>query len=67
MTGLTGKYDFGLEFVRENNGPGAEASTDRREPNFEDAIREQLGLKMEAQKGTITVMVIDHLERPSGN
>jgi len=69
-TGLTGKYDFSLEFTPQANGPmkpGAEAQIDRSGPNFEEAIREQLGLKLEAQKGTITVMVVDHLERPSAN
>jgi uncharacterized protein (TIGR03435 family) len=31
------------------------------------AIQEQLGLKIEAQKTTVDVMVIDHVHHPSPN
>ncbi len=36
-------------------------------PNILAAIQEQLGLKLEATKGPAEVMVIDHVEKPSGN
>jgi uncharacterized protein (TIGR03435 family) len=32
-----------------------------------DALEEQLGLKLESGKGPVEVIVIDHVERPSGN
>jgi hypothetical protein len=31
------------------------------------ALQEQLGLKLETQKGTVDVLVVDHVERPSAN
>jgi uncharacterized protein (TIGR03435 family) len=32
---------------------------------FREALKEQLGLKLESQKGPVEVLVIDHVERPS--
>jgi len=34
-------------------------------PDFFTAIREQLGLRLEAKRGPVPVMVIDHIEKPS--
>ncbi len=75
-TGLTGNYDFTMQFAREQ-GPPATAASDAPggaslapEPGGADlftAIQEQLGLKLEATKAPIEVIVIDHVERPSGN
>lgn len=31
------------------------------------AVQEQLGLKLEAKKGTAEILVVDHIERPSEN
>jgi uncharacterized protein (TIGR03435 family) len=36
-------------------------------PNILTALQEQLGLKLESTKGPVEIMVIDHVERPSGN
>lgn len=68
-TGLTGRYDFTIEWTPEQNGSaGAEAS--QPEPQgttFLEAVTEQLGLKLEPTKAPIKVPVIDHVERPSEN
>ena len=36
-------------------------------PSLFTAIQEQLGLKLESSKGPVEFIVIDHVERPSGN
>jgi uncharacterized protein (TIGR03435 family) len=46
QTGLSGDFNFALEFV-DQPAPGA---TDLQGPNFLDALEETLGLKMEPRK-----------------
>jgi uncharacterized protein (TIGR03435 family) len=69
-TGLGGDVDFNLEWKREYDGPpppGVKSQADMAGPAFQAALREQLGLRLQAQKAPIDVIVIDHVERPSGN
>jgi uncharacterized protein (TIGR03435 family) len=70
-TGLTGNFDFTLKFAMERPGPddrlNGMAITDFDAPFLFEAIQEQLGLKLESGKGPVEVIVIDHIERPSGN
>jgi uncharacterized protein (TIGR03435 family) len=69
-TGLTGNYDFTLSFLPElppgidqgNLPPGI---LDR--PTIFDALKQQLGLKLEPQRGPVEYYVIDHVEKPAGN
>jgi uncharacterized protein (TIGR03435 family) len=71
-TGLTGFYDFELTF---NPGtplpapppPGAPPppSIDPDAPNLFTALQEQLGLKLDAGRGPVEVLVIDRIERPT--
>jgi uncharacterized protein (TIGR03435 family) len=69
-TGLKGHYDFTLSFMPELP-PGFEKANlppevlDR--PTLFDALRAQLGLKLEAQKGPVDYYVIDHVEKPEAN
>lgn len=67
-TGLTGKFDFTVEFAPETNDgradDGAGFSHQSAGPTFYEALREQLGLRLVPQKGMVDVIVIDHLERP---
>jgi len=60
-TDLAGKYDFKLEY--EPDQPGTESSG----PSILNALQKQLGLKLEATKGPVEVLVIDHVERPDEN
>lgn len=70
-TGLSGKYDFTLEWTPEGAAaPGAAAgstSSDGAPPDIFTAIQEQLGLKLVSGKGPVDIVVIDHIERPSAN
>lgn len=72
QTGLTGKYDFLLEFVRDRGSePGdagdAAAPPDNDGPGIEQALKEQLGLKLESQKGPVDVWIVDHVEHATEN
>jgi len=68
-TGLTGKYDFMLKWTPDTGSSMANGSTspDSSEPSLFTAIQEQLGLKLEAQKSPVDVIVIDSIETPSPN
>ena len=63
-TGLQGAFNFTLKFsVR----PDADAGDDRDAPALPAALQAQLGLKLVAENVPAQVVVIDHIERPSGN
>jgi bla regulator protein blaR1 len=80
-TGLKGRYDFSLKWTpTEEEGamfkgagpdgrpPGDEPPPpDASGPSIFTAVREQLGLKLEAKKAPLPVFVIDHIEKPSEN
>jgi uncharacterized protein (TIGR03435 family) len=62
-TGFTGSFKVRLEF-----GPVAPGlDTDNTKPSIFAALEEQLGLRLQPQKGTEEILVIDHVERPSEN
>jgi uncharacterized protein (TIGR03435 family) len=66
QTGLTGKYDFSLDWTPDPPA-GASAVEDALGPSFQAALKEQLGLKLVATKGPSTTLIIDRVDRPSGN
>jgi uncharacterized protein (TIGR03435 family) len=68
-TGLTGQYDFKLQWVPDEsqpNGGGEVPPPDATGPSIFAAIRE-IGLKLEAIKGPVEVLVVDYVEKPSEN
>jgi len=67
-TGLTGLYDFDLEFAPDETVfGGVLKATDTSRPGLFTAIQQQLGLRLESTKAAVDTIVIDRAERPSGN
>jgi uncharacterized protein (TIGR03435 family) len=68
-TGLTDHYDFELAWVPDRVGPpgGLEAPPPADGPTIFAALKDQLGLKLEAAKGPVEYLVIDHIEKLTGN
>jgi uncharacterized protein (TIGR03435 family) len=63
-TGLVGAYDIKMEatpYFRMNRDP------DPGDISVLQAVQQQLGLKLEAQKAMVDVLVVDHVEKPTGN
>jgi len=79
-TGLTGAFDFTVEWTPDTIAPEALASQTpqgtvasqsssrlRYVPNFLAALREQLGLVLDSQEAPARVLVIDKIEPPAEN
>ncbi len=81
-TGIEGRYDFQCTFTPDDTqfgghppqmpkpGGASDASpTDAATaaPSFYDALQDQLGLKLTAEKTQVDVIAIDHVEKPSAN
>ena len=59
-TGLPGSYDFTFEW-------DPDQTPDSKLPSIFTALREQLDLKLETQKGAVEVLVVDHAEHATEN
>jgi bla regulator protein blaR1 len=80
-TGLTGEYDFALQWTPEPGqggfpggppggppGAGPEPPPPGADgPSIFTAIQEQLGLRLDSQKAPVETIVIDGVEKPSEN
>ena len=69
-SGITGRIDYRMEWTPESNGPGIageEVPPDPHPVTRMDAVRDQLGLKLELTKAPVQTLVIDRIERPSEN
>jgi uncharacterized protein (TIGR03435 family) len=66
-TGLTGTFDFSLEWSPEPalTGPPDQAAASG--PSFFEALRSQLGLRLVAATAPTDVLIIDRIERPDEN
>jgi uncharacterized protein (TIGR03435 family) len=60
MTGLPGLYEVHLEWSMDQTG---QDTTKPAGPSLSTAIQEQLGLKLEARKGQVEILVVDSAEK----
>lgn len=74
QTGIKGKFDLHFTFTPDdsefNGHPPAlpkQADTANTSPGLFEAIQQQLGLKLDAEKTPVDVIAIDHVEKPSPN
>jgi uncharacterized protein (TIGR03435 family) len=59
-TGIGGFFDFQVNFAPDD-------SVNADTPSIFTALQEQLGLKLETQKGAVDVIIVDHADKPSDN
>jgi uncharacterized protein (TIGR03435 family) len=59
-TGLTGRYDLELEWADDDDEDSSAAT-------LFTAVSEQLGLRLQAEKAPVDVVVVGRIELPSGN
>jgi uncharacterized protein (TIGR03435 family) len=69
MTGLTGRYDFTLDFTRylPTGESVMKIDFDNTSGIIISALRGELGLDLQSRKEDVEVLVIDRVERPSDN
>jgi uncharacterized protein (TIGR03435 family) len=65
QTGLTGRFDFTLDWTPDEAPAAADDADDR--PSLFRALEQQLGLKLTLTRAPADVYVIDHVDRPSAN
>ena len=72
-TGLAGRWDFLLKWTPDESQfggrvpPPADPPPADAPPPLFTALQEQIGLKLEAEKTSVKVIVLDHIEQPSEN
>ncbi len=70
-TMLAGRYDFELLFTTDTPSPGDTTTTgppgDSGRPSLVDAMQDQLGLRLQLQKGVSETLIVDEALLPSEN
>jgi uncharacterized protein (TIGR03435 family) len=66
-TGLTARYDIKLEWTPDQAAPSPVGAEDRQPaepgPSIFTALNDQLGLRLQAQKVPVDVVIVDHVEK----
>jgi len=70
-TGLSGEFDLELYWMADENlsarGDSVSAPPDVSPSSLFEAIKEQLGLKLESARGPIDILVVEGAEKPDEN
>jgi bla regulator protein BlaR1 len=65
QTGLNGNYDFVMDYTPDPRPSYATVDSDG--PSFMEALREQLGLRLEGRSAPVEFLALDHVEHPDPN
>ncbi len=65
-TGLTGEYDFRVDYAPDVSAAPEPGSTPEK-PSLFTALQEQLGLKLEPGRAPVEMFVVEHAEKPTEN
>jgi uncharacterized protein (TIGR03435 family) len=65
QTGLNGRFELELRYTMP--GASTDSGSTQRAPELFTALQEQLGLKLEATRGPVEVLVIDSAEHPTND
>jgi uncharacterized protein (TIGR03435 family) len=66
-TGLTGNFDFIMKYSSAHPVSASNSAPDDSGPTFLEALKDQLGLKLETTTAPVDTLIIDHIEEPSPN
>lgn len=66
QTGISGRYELKLKWTPDDSVSTVPIESNLP-PSIFTALQEQLGLKLESQKGPVQVLIVDHVEVPSAN
>lgn len=66
-TGLEGRFDFALRYSMEGATPPAADSGVEPWPGIFTAIGEQIGLKIGSARGPLQFIIVDSVQKPTGN
>jgi len=68
-SGLTGTFDFVLEFVPDKlqDAIPDPADKDGSGPSFQNAVEDQLGIRLKKETASIPLFFVDRVEYPSPN
>ena len=64
-TGLSGTYDFVMDYTPDPRP--SYATIDSGGPGFQEALKQQLGLKLESERAPVEFLALDHVEHPDEN
>jgi uncharacterized protein (TIGR03435 family) len=63
QTGLVGRFDFSIQWTRRTTDP----VTLDPGTTMQEALQDQLGLKLKSTRAFVDTLIIDHIERPTEN
>ena len=64
-TGLNGEFDFDLQFTADTPAPANDRAPEF--PALVAAVQEQLGLKLQSERGPVPFVVIESVQQPTPN